>query len=222
MVVARFAEAMAVLFSPVHRLTLEWARRRVESVTRRAATDATAQQGERPARYQEPPIVYQNGRAKGWVTKVRPSLGILPTVIGIDLLNGIRAGIFLAAYVVLEWVSFIHEYKGVPITPWNPGLGAVFALMLSSGARYGVVLFVGVIVAEIAVLDSSLSWPIILAIATIFALGYAAVAATARRALAFDAGLNRLRDVVVLLGGAGIGAAVVALLVSLLMVADAE
>jgi len=42
MVVARFAEAMAVLFSPVHRLTLEWARRRVESVTRRAATDATA------------------------------------------------------------------------------------------------------------------------------------------------------------------------------------
>ncbi len=38
----RFAEAMAVLFSPVHRLTLEWARRRVERVTRRAATDTTA------------------------------------------------------------------------------------------------------------------------------------------------------------------------------------
>jgi hypothetical protein len=39
---ARFAEAMAVLFSPVHRLTLEWARRRVERVTRGTATDATA------------------------------------------------------------------------------------------------------------------------------------------------------------------------------------
>jgi hypothetical protein len=25
----------------------------------------------------------------------------------------------IAAYVLLEWVSFIHEYKGVPITPWN-------------------------------------------------------------------------------------------------------
>ena len=48
---------------------------------------------------------------------------------------------FLAAYVMLEWLSFIHEYKGVPITPWNPGLGVVFALMLSAGARYGVVLF---------------------------------------------------------------------------------
>jgi hypothetical protein len=39
---ARFAEAMAVLFSPVHRLTLEWACRRVNRLTRRTATDATA------------------------------------------------------------------------------------------------------------------------------------------------------------------------------------
>src|SRR5262249_54415434 len=75
--------------------------------------------------YQEPPSVNQNGHAKGWVTKARQSLGVLSTAIGIDLLNVIRAGIFLAAYVILEWVSFIHEYKGLPITPWNPGLGAV-------------------------------------------------------------------------------------------------
>ena len=39
---ARLAEAMAVLFSPVHRLTLEWARRRVNRLTHRTATDATA------------------------------------------------------------------------------------------------------------------------------------------------------------------------------------
>jgi hypothetical protein len=37
----RFAEAMAVLFSPVHRLTLEWARRRVNRLTRRTATAHT-------------------------------------------------------------------------------------------------------------------------------------------------------------------------------------
>ena len=61
----------------------------------------------------------QNGHAKGWVTKPRQSLGVLSTAIGIDLLNVIRAGIFLAAYVILEWVSFIHEYKGLPITPWS-------------------------------------------------------------------------------------------------------
>lgn len=39
---ARFAEAMAVLFSPVHWLTLEWACRRVDRVARRAAADAAA------------------------------------------------------------------------------------------------------------------------------------------------------------------------------------
>src|SRR5215467_4057809 len=105
-------------------------------------------------RVPEPPIVDQNGHAKEWVTKVRPSLGILPTVIGIDLLNGIRAGTFLAGYVILEWVSFIHEDKGVPITPWNPGLGVVFALMVFAGSRYGIVLFAGVVLAEILVLKS--------------------------------------------------------------------
>ena len=35
----RFAEAMAVLFSPVHWITLEWACRRVDRLARRAGTD---------------------------------------------------------------------------------------------------------------------------------------------------------------------------------------
>src|ERR1700756_574036 len=43
------------------------------------------------------------------------------------------AATYLAAYVVLAWVSFIHTYRGVPITPWDPGLGAVFALMMRLG-----------------------------------------------------------------------------------------
>jgi two-component system, LuxR family, sensor kinase FixL len=129
---------------------------------------------------------------------------------------------FLVAYVLLEWVSFIHEYKGVPVTPWNPGLGAVFALMLLAGARYGVVLFAGVVIAEIAVLRSSLSWPVIIGIAGIIATGYAAMTVVARRGLAFDAGLNRLRDVLLLLIGGGLGATIVAVFVSLLLVADAQ
>jgi two-component system, LuxR family, sensor kinase FixL len=129
---------------------------------------------------------------------------------------------FLAVYLLLEWVSFIHEYKGVPVTPWNPGLGAVFALMLFAGARYGVVLFVGVVIAEIAVLRSSLSWPVIIGIAGIITIGYAGMTVIARRVLAFDAGLNHLRDVLLLLIGGGLGATIVAVLVSLLLVADAQ
>ena len=33
------------------------------------------------------------------------------------------AVLYLAAYIILEWASFIHVHKGLPITPWDPGLG---------------------------------------------------------------------------------------------------
>ena len=38
---ARFAEAVAILFSPVHWLTLEWARQRIDGATPRTATDGS-------------------------------------------------------------------------------------------------------------------------------------------------------------------------------------
>ena len=125
---------------------------------------------------------------------------------------------FLVAYIALEWISFIHEYKGLPVTPWNPGLGVVFALMLYSGARYGVVLFVGVLIAEIAVLRTNLPWPFIIGVAAIIATGYSAVAFVVRRRL--DVGLNHLRDVFLLLAAGAVGAMLVALLLSLLLIAD--
>src|SRR4029077_19262155 len=39
----------------------------------------------------------------------------------------------VVAYVALEWVSFIHEFKGLPLTPWNPGLGLTFACLMLAG-----------------------------------------------------------------------------------------
>ncbi|MPZ37479.1 MAG: hypothetical protein GEU95_05350 [Rhizobiales bacterium] len=134
-------------------------------------------------------------------------------------LHAVATGIaFLIAYIALEWMSFIHEYKELPVTPWNPGLGVVFALMLYSGASYGVVLFVGVLIAEIAVLRTNLPWPLIIGVAIIIAVGYSAVAFAVRRKL--DAGLNHLRDVFLLLAGGTAGALLVALFLSLLLIAD--
>ena len=125
---------------------------------------------------------------------------------------------FLFAYVALEWVSFIHEYKGLPVTPWNPGLGVVFALMLYSGARYAVVLLAGVLVAEIAVLRTNLPWPFMIGVATVIAVGYGAVAFMVRRRL--DPGLDHLRDVLLLLAAGAVGAVLVAVFLSLLLIAD--
>ena len=112
---------------------------------------------------------------------------LLPDVWGLDPLI---SALFLVAYVSLEWVSFIHEYKGIPITPWNPGLGVVFALMTFAGPRYGAVLLAGMVISEIAVIRSSLEWWVIAGIAAIFALVYALTAAAARRWFHLDAGLD--------------------------------
>lgn len=132
------------------------------------------------------------------------------------------AGAFLLAYIGLEWVSFIHEYKGVPVTPWNPGLGVLFALLILKGAGYGLVLLAGVVVAETLVLRTELAWPVILALAVLVSASYAAAAAIARRRLALDVGLRHVRDVLVLLAAGGIGAAVSAVLVSVLLLAADE
>ena len=97
--------------------------------------------------------------------------------------NGAVAGTFLAIYLVLEWVSFLHEYKGLPVTPWNPGLGVMFALMVRAEPWGGFVLFAGVVIAEIFVLQSKLEWPIVIGVGAITSLSYAFVAAVARRYL---------------------------------------
>ena len=136
--------------------------------------------------------------------------------------NGALAASFLAAYVALEWISFIHEYKGLPITPWNPGLGVVFALMVYAGARYSLVLLAGAILAEIAVLQSSLTWPFVLGVSAIIAASYSTAVFAARRWLRLDIALMHVRDIVVLLVCGSAGALVAALLLSLLLVADAE
>jgi len=60
----------------------------------------------------------------------------LASAVTAHLPNAMTAGALLLAYVGLEWVSFIHEYQGVPVTPWNPGLGVAFAFLVLKGARY--------------------------------------------------------------------------------------
>ena len=84
--------------------------------------------------------------------------------------TGVLALALVVVYVLLEWASFLHEYKGLPVTPWNPGRGVVFAAMIVGGARYAAVLFIGDIAAEIIVLKTSLGWLAILSIAAVHSI----------------------------------------------------
>jgi two-component system sensor kinase FixL len=117
------------------------------------------------------------------------------------------AVLYLAAYIILEWASFIHVHKGLPITPWDPGLGVAFALLIRGGPLSGLVLFAGMVIAETFVLQNDVDWPTDIGVAAITATSYASVAALVQRYFGIDADLAHLRDVLVLLA-AGLAGAV--------------
>jgi signal transduction histidine kinase len=127
--------------------------------------------------------------------------------------------LYLAAYVILEWASFIHIHKGLPITPWDPGLGLAFSLMIRGGAWSGLVLFVGMVVAEALVLQNDVDWPTDVGVAAITAMSYASVAALVQRHFRIDADLTHLRDVLVLLAAGLAGAALNTILLSAFLLA---
>ena len=148
----------------------------------------------------------------GGVTSITQSQSwLVRTVLGAAL---------VVLFVALEWLSSLHEFMSVPITPWNPGLGVVFAFMLLSGPGYGLVLFIGVIIAETLVVGTTLQWPVVIAIAVIISVVYGMAAALTRRVLRLDAGLYHLRDLFVLLGVAVAAALVTSALVALLLLID--
>jgi two-component system, LuxR family, sensor kinase FixL len=151
------------------------------------------------------------------VDGARAMAAIAKRVRGSDL-AGMLA--FTLAYVALEWVTYSHEYQGVPVTPWNPGLGVAFGLMVLRSAIYGLALLAGVVLAEVLVLRSDLPWSAILLIAVVVATSYTVAAAVARRRLRLDVAMDHVRDVLVLMSAGTAGAGIVALLLGALLLAD--
>jgi signal transduction histidine kinase len=114
----------------------------------------------------------------------------------------------VAAYVGLDWLSFLHEHNGLPVTPWNPGLGLMLGMIILHGAHYGVLFFAGFVLAELFVLDSTLAWPAILAAAFIVAVAYTSVAMLARGYLRLGTTHVQTRDLLIL-GAAGLAGAMI-------------
>jgi len=117
--------------------------------------------------------------------------------------------ICLAAYVALEWLSDMRATRGVPVVPWNPGLGLLFGVMVLRSPGYGLVLGAGYVIAERLIIGAHLPAVRIAAVACILGAGYGLMAWLLGRNAAFDRGLERLRDVVILLAGGLIAAALV-------------
>jgi two-component system, LuxR family, sensor kinase FixL len=143
---------------------------------------------------------------------------LLPDSPGFALKWAVAAGC-LGAYVLLAWVSLIHVHKGLPVTPWDPGLGVVFALMVFAGPQAAFVLFWGVVIAEVLVPQNEVEWPVIIGIAAVTSLSYASVTVLARKILRIDIGLFHLRDVLILLAVGLAGAVIDTVLLTLFLLA---
>jgi two-component system sensor kinase FixL len=118
---------------------------------------------------------------------------------------------YLAGYVFLDWVSFIHPLASFGITPWNPGTGLSFALVLLFGWRMIPYLLLAPILSDAVNLATPLPIGAALASAAAIGAGYAAASLfLLRPALRFDPELRSLRDLLLLMLVAVVSAGLVA------------
>ena len=127
-------------------------------------------------------------------------------------LPGAIVGIgYLAGYVLLDWVSFIHPFAPFGITPWNPGTGLSFVIVLLFGRRMIPYLFLAPLLSDLVNLQMPLPWSIEFLSAAVIGGGYAAALMFLQHpALRFDPALRTLRNLALLMLVAVVSAGLVA------------
>ena len=127
---------------------------------------------------------------------------------------------FLAGYVALDWLSYVHPIASLAITPWSPQPGLSFALILLFGRQFIPWLFVAPFIADVVVRHAPLPLWAELTAALIIGVGYAAgTGILTSRLVRFDVTLSSTRDLLWLIAVAATSSALVAVSYVALMVA---
>jgi two-component system sensor kinase FixL len=120
---------------------------------------------------------------------------------------------YIALYIALDWVSLIHPFGALAITPWNPPAGLTFALMLRYGRGFVPVAFAAIVAAEVLLHGLSVAPGATIAASLAIAIGYATAAKLLRDRVHIDLRLERQRDLLWLLGTTLVATSVVAVVV---------
>lgn len=107
----------------------------------------------------------------------------------------VDGGIFVIAYVALDWVSFIHEFSPLGFTPWNPPPGLSLAFLVRTAPINAFWLPPAALLADLLVRGSPAPPTVALLSAAVLSIGYAGAAFVLRYRLGFDPALVRLRDI---------------------------
>lgn len=120
--------------------------------------------------------------------------------------------IFLLAHVVLELGTYVRAYSPLGITPWNPGAGLAFALVLLLGLRFAPLLVAAPLLADVVVRHTPLPlWIEILEVALTSSAYIVALWFLRRPSVGFDPSLRGIRDLLVLVAVAIVATAAVAI-----------
>ena len=106
-----------------------------------------------------------------------------------------QAAGYLALYVLLDWVSYIHPLQGINITPWNPQPALAIALLLWRPGHIGLV-WVGLLLAELVVRGGAGDWWAVSTASLALSWMYAAMARLLDRVLGPQPDLDTVRRLV--------------------------
>jgi two-component system, LuxR family, sensor kinase FixL len=120
--------------------------------------------------------------------------------------------VYLASYAVLDWISVIEPFgQLVGITPWNPGTGLSFVLILLFGLRMMPFLLVSPLFADFVTQQFAMPWHVEILASVLVGGSYSvALAFLLQPRLRFDPTLGSMRDLILLLVVAVVSAAIVA------------
>jgi two-component system sensor kinase FixL len=120
--------------------------------------------------------------------------------------------VYLAAYAVLDWISFIEPYAHLGITPWNPGTGLSFVLLLLFGLRMIPFLLISPLLADYFNQQFAMPWQVEILASVLVGGGYSiALTILLHPKLRFEPTLDSMRDLVLLMIVAVVSAAFVAI-----------
>jgi two-component system sensor kinase FixL len=129
--------------------------------------------------------------------------------------------VYLAAYAVLDWISFIEPYANLGITAWNPGTGLSFALLLLFGLRMIPFLLISPLLADLLTQQFAMPWDVEILASALVGGGYSiALTFLLQKKLRFDPALASMNNLVLLMLVAVVAAALVAVGYVSLMIAS--
>jgi len=118
----------------------------------------------------------------------RDELSVAPNVLKSDRNGEISrwgmAALFCAAYVALDWASYIDALHQLNITPWNPAPALGILFLLRRGAGGGASLFVALATSDLLVRQLPSAIALTLFLNGILTLGYVVMATMLRRHVA--------------------------------------